>query len=204
MSEATAARPQPELTPLEALTVEHGLPAVALEYFTPTDAIKLVPLELCRRLKVLPLSRVGSILTVVMPFQDLATIDALRFFTSGLCVECVIAPLEDIERATTLFYGVETSNLEEVEVRYSVQDEVAFHDRSKALISKALHHTHAVKHLLRPRRVDGHRSFFVGDLDKPQLSYDEAIRAAMETMEDNAKDKVEANNNGKRVAGGGR
>jgi Type II secretion system (T2SS), protein E, N-terminal domain len=190
MNDATA-RQQPELTPLEALTVEHGLPAVALEYFSPSDAIKLVPLELCRRLKVLPLSRVGSVLTVVMSHQDLAAIDALRFFTSGLCIEVVVAPAEDLKQAIQRFYNVqlprviEQSNLVadvELEVKarsYGEEAADAFDQRINALIASAMNSSHVRKHVA--LRSNVHRAFYVGSIDGP-TDYTAAIESALKAV----------------------
>lgn len=184
----TAARPQ--LDPMEALCEQYALPSIDLAAFAPQqDAIRLVHHTIARKLRVLPLSRVGSVLTIVLSEPNLSTIDALRFAT-GLCVETVLAPADEIHAAITRFYNVEpvigqqaslVADVKlEVETRsYGEEAAAAFDQRSGALVQAALHGPHVTRHVHQRRNVA--HSWYVGSLEN-QPSYEQAIADALRAM----------------------
>src|SRR5208283_2369505 len=70
------------------------------------EAIAHIPLPLALRLKVVPLSRNGCVLTIAVSDPlALPAIDEVRFHT-GLRIECVVAPFNDIEAAIPRFYAL--------------------------------------------------------------------------------------------------
>jgi hypothetical protein len=93
-----------ELTTL--LSRQYGVPSINLDPLTVDPAIlELVPEEMARTYKVLPLSRSGATLTVAMadPTNVLAMED-IRL-TAGCSVEPVVASESAVEDAIDLCYG---------------------------------------------------------------------------------------------------
>lgn len=132
---------------------------------------------------------VGSVLTIVLSEPNLSTIDALRFAT-GLCVETVLAPADEIDAAITRFYNVEpvigqqaslVADVKlEVETRsYGEEAAAAFDQRSGALVQAALHGPHVTRHVHQRRNVA--HSWYVGSLEN-QPSYEQAIADALRAM----------------------
>lgn len=174
----TAARQQSELKPLEQLSIDWALPSVDLAAFTAQpEAIRLVHHTIARKLQVLPLGRVGSVLTIVLSEPSLSTIDLLRFST-GLCIECVLAPAQDIDAAITRFYNVVPNTLDEEvrEVRYTEEHSAKFIQKSNLLISSAMT-SHTVKHMR--RRADGHHAW---NIEVPTESASELIDQALRQL----------------------
>jgi type IV pilus assembly protein PilB len=95
---------------------QYGIPAINLAYFEvdPT-VIKLIPYETAKRYQVLPLSRIGSSLTLAMVDPaNVFALDDINFMT-GLNIEPVVAAeravLEQIEK----IYGASSQqDLEQV------------------------------------------------------------------------------------------
>ncbi len=88
------------------LARRYGLPSIDLDPLTVDPAIiELVPEEMARTYKVLPLSRSGATLTVAMadPTNVLA-MDDIRF-TTGCSVEPVVASESALEDAIDACYG---------------------------------------------------------------------------------------------------
>ncbi|HEX5399004.1 MAG TPA: hypothetical protein VFY06_08140, partial [Verrucomicrobiae bacterium] len=69
------------------------------------EVLNLVPVELARRLRVMPLWQLNDLLTVAMadPFDVLA-IDTLRQ-TTGMSIEVTAAPVADILNCIDLYYS---------------------------------------------------------------------------------------------------
>jgi hypothetical protein len=176
MSEATAACPQHELSPLEQLCIEHALPCVDLAAFSPQpEAIRLVHHSIARKLQVLPLSRVGPVLTIVLSEPNLSTVDLLRFST-GLCVEIVLTVPEALDEAITRFYNVAPADTLFEEVRYTEEHSAKFIEKSNLLISSALT-SHTVKHVR--RRADGYHAW---EIEVPTESASELIAQALRQL----------------------
>jgi hypothetical protein len=150
----TAVRQQPELSPLERLSAEYALPAIDLETFAPQpEALRLVHRSIARKLRVVPLSRVGSTITVVMTEPNLSACDMLRFAT-GLLVEIILTLPDAIEAALDRFYPTETEM--EVECPEIEQNHIMKVERqASALIEAAMRSSNISKHAVRRGNVGG-------------------------------------------------
>jgi len=88
------------------LSRQYGVPAINLSYYEVDPAvIKLVPQDTAVRYQVVPLSRVGSTLTIAMVDPtNVFAMDDIKFMT-GLNVEPVVASETAINEAIGKFYG---------------------------------------------------------------------------------------------------
>ena len=88
------------------LSRQYGVPAINLSYYEVDPAVvKLVPQETAARYQVVPLSRVGSTLTIAMADPtNVFAMDDIKFMT-GLKVEPVVASENAIQEAIDKFYG---------------------------------------------------------------------------------------------------
>ncbi|MGH9787225.1 MAG: type IV-A pilus assembly ATPase PilB [Candidatus Acidiferrales bacterium] len=88
------------------LSRQYGVPAINLSYYeVDPGVVKLVPQETAARYQVVPLSRVGSTLTIAMADPtNVFAMDDIKFMT-GLKVEPVVASESAITEAITKFYG---------------------------------------------------------------------------------------------------
>ena len=88
------------------LSRQYGVPAINLSYYeVDPGVIKLVPQETAARYQVVPLSRVGSTLTIAMADPtNVFAMDDIKFMT-GLKVEPVVASENAIQEAIEKFYG---------------------------------------------------------------------------------------------------
>src|SRR5262249_32831815 len=96
------------------LSRQYGVPSINLKYYEidPT-VIKLIPQDTATRYQVIPLSRVGSVLTIAMTDPtNVFAMDDIKFMT-GFNVEPVVASEAAIGDAITRFYGGISSNPEE-------------------------------------------------------------------------------------------
>ena len=120
----------PEVEKLEMLCSRYGLPVVDLNAFNPqAEAISLIPVTFARQWKLLPLSRVGSTLTVCVANPlALHAIDGARFAT-GLRAEVVVAPAEAIEAAIPRFYGARRSRWWNLKSRSTRRKQKTFRTR---------------------------------------------------------------------------
>jgi len=177
MSDATAARQQPDLSPLERLSVEHALPTLLLDDFTPQpEATKLVSYALAVKLRIVPLSRVGCVVTIVTADPcNVVAIDHVRAVT-GLRVEVCVTTEESILSNLCRFYNVPADTLDE-EVHYSEAQAAKFTEKSSLFISSALT-SHTVKHVR--RRADGHHAW---NIEVPTESASELIDQALRHLE---------------------
>ena len=96
------------------LSRQYGVPAINLSYYeVDPGVIKLVPQETAVRYQVVPLSRVGSTLTIAMVDPtNVFAMDDIKFMT-GLNVEPVVASETSIQDAITKFYGVSEASPEQ-------------------------------------------------------------------------------------------
>ncbi|MEE8201782.1 MAG: type IV-A pilus assembly ATPase PilB [Candidatus Acidoferrales bacterium] len=92
------------------LSRQYGVPAINLSYYeVDPSVVKLVPQETAVRYQVVPLSRVGSTLTIAMvdPTHVFA-MDDIKFMT-GLKVEPVVASENAIMESIGKFYGTQAT-----------------------------------------------------------------------------------------------
>ncbi len=104
------------------LSRQYGVPSVNLDLFeVDSAAVSLVPQETAERYSVLPLSRVGSTLTLAMiDPTNVFAIDDIKFMT-GLSVEPVVVSEPALALAISKYYG--TSR--EIELARVMEDLVA-------------------------------------------------------------------------------
>jgi type IV pilus assembly protein PilB len=97
------------------LSRQYGVPSINLKYYEidPT-VIKLIPQDTATRYQVIPLSRVGSVLTIAMTDPtNVFAMDDIKFMT-GFNVEPVVASESAIGEAIGRFYGGAETNHEEL------------------------------------------------------------------------------------------
>src|SRR6185437_689997 len=88
------------------LSRQYGVPSINLKFYEvdPT-VIKLVPQDTAVRYQIVPLSRVGSTLTIAMTDPtNVFAMDDIKFMT-GFNVEPVVASETSINEAIAKFYG---------------------------------------------------------------------------------------------------
>src|ERR1700730_8863626 len=104
------------------LSRQYGVPSVNLDLFeVDPSAVALVPQETAERYSVLPLSRVGSTLTLAMVDPtNVFAIDDIKFMT-GLSVEPVVVSETSLNTAITRHYG----SSREMELAKVMEDLVA-------------------------------------------------------------------------------
>src|SRR2546430_2127893 len=97
------------------LSRQYGVPSINLKYYEiDPNVIKLIPQDTAARYQVIPLSRVGSVLTIAMTDPtNVFAMDDIKFMT-GFNVEPVVASEAAIGDAITRFYGGASSNTEEL------------------------------------------------------------------------------------------
>src|SRR2546425_1598370 len=96
------------------LSRQYGVPSINLSYFeVDQNVIKLVPMETAAKYQILPLSRVGSSLTVAMVDPtNVFAMDDIKFMT-GFNIEPVVASESSIQEGIEKAYG--GSNQEDLE-----------------------------------------------------------------------------------------
>src|SRR3981189_3593886 len=96
------------------LSRQYGVPSINLKYYEiDPNVIKLIPQDTASRYQVIPLSRVGSVLTIAMTDPtNVFAMDDIKFMT-GFNVEPVVASESAIGDAITRFYGGSATNHEE-------------------------------------------------------------------------------------------
>ena len=97
------------------LSRQYGVPSINLKFYEidPT-VIKLIPQDTASRYQVIPLSRVGSVLTIAMTDPtNVFAMDDIKFMT-GFNVEPVVASESAIGEAISRFYGGGETNHEEL------------------------------------------------------------------------------------------
>jgi type IV pilus assembly protein PilB len=107
------------------LSRQYGVPSINLAYFDVDPAvIKLIPMETATKYQILPLSRVGSSLTVAMVDPtNVFAMDDIKFMT-GFNIEPVVASETAIMEAIKKHYG----SAEDIERKKELEDIVNFID----------------------------------------------------------------------------
>src|SRR5690348_14081443 len=97
------------------LSRQYGVPSINLKYYEiDPNVIKLIPQDTAVRYQVIPLSRVGSVLTIAMTDPtNVFAMDDIKFMT-GFNVEPVVASESAIGEAITRFYGGTDADHEEL------------------------------------------------------------------------------------------
>jgi len=97
------------------LSRQYGVPSINLKYYEiDPNVIKLIPQDTALRYQVVPLSRVGSVLTIAMTDPtNVFAMDDIKFMT-GFNVEPVVASESAIAEAISRFYGGGASTHEEL------------------------------------------------------------------------------------------
>jgi type IV pilus assembly protein PilB len=97
------------------LSRQYGVPSINLKYYEiDPGVIKLIPQDTALRYQVVPLSRVGSVLTIAMTDPtNVFAMDDIKFMT-GFNVEPVVASESAIADSISRFYGGGGSNHEEL------------------------------------------------------------------------------------------
>ncbi len=97
------------------LSRQYGVPSINLKYYEiDPNVIKLIPQDTALRYQVIPLSRVGSVLTIAMTDPtNVFAMDDIKFMT-GFNVEPVVASESAIAESITRFYGGGASSHEEL------------------------------------------------------------------------------------------
>jgi type IV pilus assembly protein PilB len=97
------------------LSRQYGVPSINLKYYEIDPiVIKLIPQDTAARYQVIPLSRVGSVLTIAMTDPtNVFAMDDIKFMT-GFSVEPVVASESAIGDAISRFYGGHSNNQEEL------------------------------------------------------------------------------------------
>src|SRR6202158_988015 len=97
------------------LSRQYGVPSINLKYYEiDPSVIKLIPQDTASRYQVIPLSRVGSVLTIAMTDPtNVFAMDDIKFMT-GFNVEPVVASESAIGDAISRCYGGSATNHEEL------------------------------------------------------------------------------------------
>ena len=97
------------------LSRQYGVPSINLKFYEiDPNVIKLIPQDTALRYQVIPLSRVGSVLTIAMTDPtNVFAMDDIKFMT-GFNVEPVVASESAIGEAITRFYGASGGDSEEL------------------------------------------------------------------------------------------
>jgi type IV pilus assembly protein PilB len=107
------------------LSRQYGVPSINLAYFDVDPAvIKLIPMDTATKYQILPLSRVGSSLTVAMVDPtNVFAMDDIKFMT-GFNIEPVVASETAILEAIKKHYGT----AEDIERKKELEEIVSFID----------------------------------------------------------------------------
>src|SRR3989449_528275 len=97
------------------LSRQYGVPSINLKYYeVDQNVIKLIPQDTAVRYQIVPLSRVGSTLTIAMTDPtNVFAMDDIKFMT-GFNVEPVVASESAIGDAITRFYGGTSKNQKKI------------------------------------------------------------------------------------------
>ncbi len=90
----------------KVLSRRYGVPTINLSYFDIDPAvIQLIPVDTAQKYQVLPLVRVGSVLTIAMlDPTNVSALDDIKFMT-GLNIEPVVASESSLLEAIEKYYG---------------------------------------------------------------------------------------------------
>jgi hypothetical protein len=172
---AVASKPQ-TADDFAALAEKYQLPVIGdLSTFSPqAEATIALPFSLALKLGVLPLSKHGCLLTIVVSDPlALFAIQVVQFHCGGLKLEIVVSPEEQIKANLPRFYGVE--RVEEQESKHV--DFVSTETRAKAYMAAALKSPYARR---TPARNDAAEAWIV---EVPSESWQTLCDVAMKRME---------------------
>ena len=123
------------------LSRQYGVPSINLKYYEiDPNVIRLIPQDTALRYQVVPLSRVGSVLTIAMTDPtNVFAMDDVKFMT-GFNVEPVVASETAISDAISRCYGGASSNGEELTnlMRDLVEEELELAPDDAELDAQAL------------------------------------------------------------------
>jgi type IV pilus assembly protein PilB len=110
------------------LSRQYGVPSINLAYFeVDTTVIKLIPMETAVKYQILPLSRVGSSLTLAMVDPtNVFAMDDIKFMT-GFNIEPVVASETAVTDAIKKHYG----SVEDAERKKEIEEIVSFIDEGQ-------------------------------------------------------------------------
>ncbi len=110
------------------LSRQYGVPSINLAYFeVDPNVIKLIPMETALKYQVLPLSRVGSSLTLAMVDPtNVFAMDDIKFMT-GFNIEPVVASETAVRDAIKKHYG----SVEDAERKKEIEELVSFIDEGQ-------------------------------------------------------------------------
>jgi type IV pilus assembly protein PilB len=113
---------------MAVLSRQYGVPSINLDYFDVDPGItKLIPMDTALKFQVLPLSRVGSSLTLAMVDPtNVFAMDDIKFMT-GFNIEPVVASETAIAEAIRKNYG----SVEERERKRELEEMVSFIDEGQ-------------------------------------------------------------------------
>jgi hypothetical protein len=193
------------------LSRAYGVPAIDLLYFEIFPLVlQLVPRSLAFRHFLIPICRVGSILTVAMVNPgDLVACDEVRFVT-GLHVEPIVASPESIRDALAKYYpaeseltvediessAIENADIEVIEdpweciesspvMKTAQSAQETFKTKAEALTSIALQEQD-LNLVVAAQRALHQKFFYVGPLDS-KYTYTELIREYSKAAEEGSK-----------------
>ena len=88
------------------LSKQFGVPAISLEsYRIEPSVVKLIPLDMARKYSIMPVARVGAVLTIAMTDpSNVFAIDDVKFMT-GYNVEVAVSTESSISTAIMEYYG---------------------------------------------------------------------------------------------------
>src|SRR5437899_9817648 len=97
------------------LSRQYAVPSINLKYYEiDPNVIRLIPQDTALRYQVVPLSRVGSVLTIAMTDPtNVFAMDDVKFMT-GFNVDPFVASESAIADAISRFYGGTSTNQEEI------------------------------------------------------------------------------------------
>jgi type IV pilus assembly protein PilB len=113
---------------MAVLSRQYGVPSINLDYFEVDPGVtKLIPMDTALKFQVLPLSRVGSSLTLAMVDPtNVFAMDDIKFMT-GFNIEPVVASETAIAEAIRKNYG----SIEEQERKRELEEIVSFIDEDQ-------------------------------------------------------------------------
>jgi type IV pilus assembly protein PilB len=113
---------------MAVLSRQYGVPSINLDYFEVDPGVtKLIPMDTALKFQVLPLSRVGSSLTLAMVDPtNVFAMDDIKFMT-GFNIEPVVASETAIAEAIKKNYG----SIEEQERKRELEEIVSFIDEGQ-------------------------------------------------------------------------
>ena len=105
----------PEQTLLQFLSKQYGVQAIDLSKAEiDSSVIKLIPTEVVQKYNVIPIRRVGSVITIaMMDPSNIFAIDDIKFMT-GYDVDVVVASESAIVAAMAKYYDTSAMNLQQV------------------------------------------------------------------------------------------